>query len=182
MKSFNINNIICINLKQHSYYEIFLISEWYNLDFEILIELDLESSNNPNNFNGKIWINLELMEIIAYEYTYYDDEKTPIIKIDIKNEYIVFFDDISVLGDMKPVKTPKLVRDQRTYTLYKFYLNKGYNIQNDALDIIIDKFEKKMELKSLKDMENLLKESIESENYEKAAELRDMIYNIKNKK
>ena len=182
MRVFNASNIICINLNQHTLFQIFSISEWYNLDFEVLVELKGDILDQPGKFNGKIWIDLEFMEIIAYQYkslsleTNDNGEKNYKLKIDIKGDYDAStIDIVKKLEKMSPIKTPKIIKDKRTFTLYKYFIKKGYNIQNDAMDTSIDKYENKLLKENIKKLKQELEISVQNEDYERAAEIRDLL-------
>lgn len=182
MRIFNISNIICINLNQHSLFQIFSVSEWYNLDFEVLVELKDDVLDEPGKFNGRIWIDLESMEIIAYQYkslvfeTNEKGEKEYPLKMDIKGDYESFgVVEVKKLEKITPIKTPKIIKDKRTFTLYKYFIKKGYNIQNDAMDASIDKYENKLLKENIKKLKHELEITVQNEHYEKAAEIRDLL-------
>jgi len=182
MRVFNVSNIICINLNQHTLFQIFSISEWYNLDFEVLVELKGDILDEPGKFNGRIWIDLESMEIIAYQYKSLvfeineKEEKEYPLKMDIKGDYENFSNvEVKKLEKVSPIKTPKIIKDKRTFTLYKYFIKKGYNIKNDAMDTAIDKYESKLIKDNIKKLKQELEIAVQNEDYEKAAEIRDLL-------
>lgn len=185
MRVFNVSNIICINLNQHTLFQIFSISEWYNLDFEVLVELKGDILDEPGKFNGRIWIDLESMEIIAYQYKSLvfeineKEEKEYPLKMDIKGDYENFSNvEVKKLEKVSPIKTPKIIKDKRTFTLYKYFIKKGYNIKNDAMDTAIDKYESKLIKENIKKLKQELEIAVQNEDYEKAAEIRDLLKNL----
>lgn len=185
MRPFNVNNIICINLKQHNLFQIFSISEWYNFDFEILANLKDEVSEQPGEFTGKIWIDLETSEIFAYEFRKLFHEY--IVKSGVQKKYWpkkidirTFYDGLGVdeilsLGKMRSINTPKIIKDTKTYNMYRYYIERGWDIKNESLDRIIEDNEKRIREKNLLKLKDLLEQAIEMEEYEMAAELRDII-------
>lgn len=185
MRIFNLNNFICINLKQKSLFQIFSISEWYNLDFEVLAELKSNLIDLPGEFTGKIWIDLEYMEVIAYEhkslfYEYIErggsQKKYWPLKIYIKEDYDgLGVDEIEDLKAMMPIKTPKITKDRKSFALYKYYIEKGWDIKNESIDKALIRYENISLRETIKKLKLELDLALEVEDYEKAARIRDKI-------
>jgi hypothetical protein len=134
---FNINDVICINLKSLDEKQIFFITESYRLGFECLVEIKKE------NYCSKIWCEKGGDWVIAWNTNDRPGEMIvspkflPLTKKERKQ-----------LENIKPIKTPKMPTDENSLISYQFYLSRGYDIRTKTLD---------------KKLENLLENPTETE-------------------
>jgi hypothetical protein len=124
---FKIKNVICIPLKSMNDQQLFAVSETYTIAFTALMTF------KKCTFD-KIWLDKNGDYIIAYQF---DDEfivsklYCPITKKDRD----------SILK-VKPIKSPKMPKDERSVGAYKYYLSQGFDVKTKSLDRKSDYFEK----------------------------------------
>ena len=116
---FNIKNVICIPIKSMNEQQLFAVSETYTIAFTALM------SFKKDRFE-KIWLDKDGEYIIASEF---DGEIT------INSIYcpITKKDKDSVIK-VKPIKPPKMPKDERSFGAYKHYLSEGFDIKTKSLD------------------------------------------------
>ncbi len=116
---FNIKNVICIPIKSMNEQQLFAVSETYTIAFTALM------SFKKDRFE-KIWLDKDGEYIIASEF---DGEIT------INSIYcpITKKDKDSVIK-VKPIKPPKMPKDERSVGAYKHYLSEGFDIKTKSLD------------------------------------------------
>ena len=116
---FNIKNVICIPIKSMNEQQLFAVSESYTIAFTALMTF------KKDRFE-KIWLDKDGEYIIASEF---DGEIT------INSMYcpITKKDRDSILK-VKPIKSPKMPKDERSVGAYKHYLSKGFDVKTKSLD------------------------------------------------
>jgi len=116
---FNIKNVICIPIKSMNEQQLFAVSETYTIAFTALMTF------KKDRFE-KIWLDKDGEYIIASEF---DGEIT------INSIYcpITKKDRDSVIK-VKPIKPPKMPKDERSVGAYKHYLSEGFDIKTKSLD------------------------------------------------
>jgi len=116
---FNIKNVICIPIKSMNEQQLFAVSETYTIAFTALMTF------KKDRFE-KIWLDKDGEYIIASEF---DGEIT------INSIYcpITKKDRDSVIK-VKPIKPPKMPKDERSIGAYKHYLSEGFDIKTKSLD------------------------------------------------
>ena len=116
---FKIQNVFCIPLKSMNEQQLFAVSESYTIAFDILVEL-------KNSSFDRIWLEKGGVYMIAYEF---DGE------FSINSMYcpITKKDRDSILK-VKPIKSPKMPKDERSVGAYKHYLSKGFDVKTKSLD------------------------------------------------
>jgi hypothetical protein len=175
-RKYDINNIVCINLKSDTS-QIFSLCRFYKLDFLTVMSYKDESDVT------KGWFEKETGECFAFEYksgNYYPF---------IINERSLIPRNIEYKISRKVINTPKIKKTKDNIDAYVKYTKLGYNIGIPAFDKIIENGYTKETLSdeigiesfSIKDLEILLEKAVEDEDYESAAELRDVINELKNK-
>ena len=96
---FNINKVICINLKSHNDQQLKAISEVYKLDFKTMVELKSDAS--------KIWVEAGGDYLIAFTTT---DSDTP----QIATRFCpITKKEKDALYKIQPIKTPKMPKAPR---------------------------------------------------------------------
>lgn len=198
-RNYNIDNIVCFNLRLPNS-QIFAICQHYNIDF-----LEVVSHRYDERIN-KIWIEKETSEFVAcilcvkneydrsqrVEEYFYVNEKTLIPKKVIDK-----------LKSTKPVKTPKVPKTKKNIKNYILYNKMGYEISIPSFDkyvenTYIDSYDDESEEEknvvieeedgeeysevTIENLQKMLDKAIEIEDYESAAELRDVINDMKNDK
>ena len=117
---FDIKKVICINIKSLNEQQLFSISENYFLGFEALVAIKKEGFD-------KIWVEIGGDYLIAFCSD--EDDFTvaynfcPITKKDKES-----------LLKLKPVKTPRIPRNENCLKNYQYYLEKGYDIKTKSID------------------------------------------------
>lgn len=130
MSKFNIDKVVCINLKPMDLRQIFSISETYSWGFEQLIQDKKDGCN-------KIYVSTETGDVIALEeqlmckYT----NKLHEPEFMICNEFSPVTKKVyDRLKNMKPVRVPKVPKTERSLNAYLHYLDEGYDIKMPSLD------------------------------------------------
>ena len=96
---FNINKVICINLKSHNDQQLKAISEVYKLDFKTMVEIKSDLS--------KIWVEASGDYLIAFTTT---DSDTP----QIATRFCpITKKEKDALYKIQPIKTPKMPKSPR---------------------------------------------------------------------
>jgi hypothetical protein len=123
---FKIQNVFCIPLKSMNDQQLFAVSETYTIAFDALME------TKKSGFD-KIWVEKGGDYMIAYEI---DGEFT------VNEMYcpITKRDKDSILK-VKPIKSPKIPKDERSVGAYKYYLSKGFDVKTKSLDRKSEYFE-----------------------------------------
>lgn len=174
-RKYDPNNIVCINMKSDPA-QIFSLCQFYKLDF-----LTVMSYKDEDDVT-KAWFEKESGECFAFEYksgSYYPfiiNERS-LIPRNIKNKI-----------SYKPINTPKIKKTQDNINAYIKFTKMGFHIGIPGFDKIIENGYNKetisdeigIESLSIEDLEMLLEKAVEDEDYESAAELRDVINELKN--
>lgn len=190
MTPFDIERIICINVKQHNESQLFAISRKYDIDFPALVDIKRESGNLPNSNTGKIWIDLNMQIIIAYEsisihQTYI--EKGGVRKAHYPKVFNMVFEDYDAVGyydllkSITPIKTPKFTKTDENLIFYTYYIGKGYDLKIESFDRALSGELKPVKEKklSIDELTHMMNSAVENEEYELAAKYRDQIKEIK---
>lgn len=173
-RKYDPNNIICVNLKSDTA-QIFSICQFYKLDFITVM------SYKEENDVTKGWFEKETGECFAFEYK--NGEYYPFII----NERSLIPRNIEYKISRKAVNTPKIKKTPDNIDAYIEFEEMGYYIGIPGFDKIIEKGYTKetlsddigLESFSIKDLEILMEKAVEDEDYESAAELRDVINEMK---
>ncbi len=185
MTPFDINNIICLNVRQHSHTQLFAISRKYDIDFPTLVQLKNESGDGPCSKTGKVWLDLNLLEVIAYEsfgmfYEY--ENRGGSQKKYYPKKFTLLIEDYDAVGyydvikSLKPISTPKLGKSDENLIYYHYYKGKGYDLVVESFDRVLSGEPKpKKEKHTIESLTIEMLEAVDREDYERAAELRDKI-------
>jgi hypothetical protein len=119
---FDIKKVICINIKTLNEQQLFSISENYLLGFEALV-------NTKNEGFEKIWVEMNGDYLIAFTTT-----DSPSEVIITKKFCPITKKDKESLLKLKPIRTPRMPRNENSLKNYEFYLQQGYKIKTKALD------------------------------------------------
>jgi hypothetical protein len=135
---FNIKNVICIPIKSMNEQQLFAVSESYTIAFTALMAF------KKGTFD-KIWLDKNGEYIIASEF---GDE------FSINSLYcpITKKDRDSILK-VKPIKPPKMPKDERSVGAYKYYLSEGFDIKTKSLDRKDKHFESIEEVEEILEVE-----------------------------
>jgi Tfp pilus assembly protein PilZ len=148
---FDINKVICINVKSLNEQQLFSISENFRINFEILVEIKKE------DYCQKIWLQKSGDWVIAYTTK------------DRPDEIIVSYKFLPMtkkqrqqIENIKPIATPKMPTDDSCLNSYQYYLNKGYDIKTKFLDDKLKKLTNTTEFQPTSNKSDVEKNSIES--------------------
>ena len=130
MSLFNINKVICLNLKAMDQRQLFIASTALSIDFEVLLKY-------KNQRCLKLWICQETSMTIAFEQQ--DVNK---FTGELLDKEFYFFPEVCPVTKkehdrvtkMKPIVVPKVSKNDDTLNSYLFYLEKGYDIKMPSLD------------------------------------------------
>ena len=130
MSLFNINKVICLNLKAMDQRQLFIASTTLSIDFEILLKY-------KNQRCLKLWICQESGMTIAVE-----QQDTNKFTGELLDKEFFFFPEVCPITKreydrvvkMKPMAIPKVSKNDDTLNYYLFYLEKGYDIRMPSLD------------------------------------------------
>jgi hypothetical protein len=130
MSLFNINKVICLNLKAMEQRQLFIASTALSIDFEVLLKY-------KNQRCLKLWICQETSMTIAFEQQ--DVNK---FTGELLDKEFYFFPEVCPVTKkehdrvtkMKPIVIPKVSKNDDTLNSYLFYLEKGYDIKMPSLD------------------------------------------------
>jgi hypothetical protein len=130
MSLFNINKVICINLKAMDQRQLFIASTTLSIDFEVLLKY-------KNQRCLKLWICQETGMTVAFEQQ--DVNK---FTGELLDKEFYFFPEVCPVTKkvhdrvtkMKPIVIPKVSKNDDTLNSYLFYLEKGYDIKMPSLD------------------------------------------------
>lgn len=181
MHQFDIDNVVMINVRSHNLTQLFYISEYFNFNFEKLVNYKNLSGDKPGDFTGKIWIDTKLSILIGVEYIHiFGDfvkrgESMKYIypkKIETYENYAIGLNELEIMKKIQPIKTPKRPNNLDSFFTYKSLLERGYDIKDSY-------YESKMVSSKIHYLNNKLSECLEVENYEMAAEIRDQINELK---
>ena len=116
---FKIQNVICIPIKSMNEQQLFAVSESYTIAFTALMTFKKDGFE-------KIWLDKNGEYIIASEFGG---------EFSINSLYcpITKKDRDSILK-VKPIKSPKMPKDERSVGAYKHYLSKGFDVKTKSLD------------------------------------------------
>ena len=116
---FKIQNVICIPIKSMNEQQLFAVSESYTIAFTALMTFKKDGFE-------KIWLDKNGEYIIASEFGG---------EFSINSMYcpITKKDRDSILK-VKPIKSPKMPKDERSVGAYKHYLSKGFDVKTKSLD------------------------------------------------
>ena len=118
MTTFDVNKIIRIDLRSCNIQQVFILSRFYNLDFELLVSF--------KNSYDIIYLQMPNAELIGYGnpgVRVLDQYTTNFTKKVSKRFYSI-----------PPCKIPKITKDDDVLEAYKYYTEKGYNINIPSLD------------------------------------------------
>ncbi len=119
---FDIKKVVCIDIKSLNEQQLFSISENYLLGFEALI-------TTKNEGFEKIWVEASGDYLIAFTTA---DEPNDIIIT--RNFCPISKRDKESLLKLKPIKTPRIPKNESCLKNYEFYLSQGYKIKTKSLD------------------------------------------------
>jgi hypothetical protein len=130
MSLFNINKVICLNLKAMDQRQLFIASTALSIDFEVLLKY-------KNQRCLKLWICQETNMTVAFEQQ--DVNK---FTGELLDKEFYFFPEVCPVTKkehdrvtkMKPIVIPKVSKNDDTLNSYLFYLEKGYDIKMPSLD------------------------------------------------
>lgn len=139
MADFNIDKVVCLNLKTMDLKQIFSISETYSWDFEVLL-------NDKKTGSNKLYVESDTGEVIGMEeqlmckYTnkLHDPQFMVFSKFSPVTKKIY-----DRLKNMKPVKVPKVPKTERSLNTYLYLLEKGYDIRMVSFDRYIESLRNK---------------------------------------
>jgi hypothetical protein len=134
MADFNIDKVVCLNLKTMDLKQIFSISETYSWDFEVLL-------NDKNTGSNKLYVESDTGEVIGMEEQlwckhtnkFHDPQFMVFSKFSPVTKKIY-----DRLKNMKPVKVPKVPKTERSLNTYLYLLEKGYDIRMVSFDRYIE--------------------------------------------
>jgi len=116
---FNIQNVICIPIKSMNEQQLFAVSETYTIAFTALM------SFKKDGFE-KIWLEKDGDYAIAFEIDGEFSINPMYCPITKKNRDSIL--------KVKPIKSPKMPKDERSVGAYKYYLSKGFDVKTKSLD------------------------------------------------
>jgi len=130
MSLFNINKVICLNLKAMDQRQLFIASTTLSIDFEILLKY-------KNQRCLKLWICQETGMTVAVEQQ--DINK---FTGELLDKEFFFFPEVCPVTKkeydrvtkMRPIVIPKVSKNDDTLNSYLFYIEKGYDIKMPSLD------------------------------------------------
>jgi hypothetical protein len=139
MADFNIDKVVCLNLKTMDLKQIFSISETYSWDFEVLL-------NDKKTGSNKLYVETTTGEVIGMEeqlwckYTnkFHDPQFMVFSKFSPVTKKIY-----DRLKNMQPVKVPKVPKTERSLNTYLYLLEKGYDIRMVSFDRYIESLRNK---------------------------------------
>jgi hypothetical protein len=118
MTIFDVNKIIRIDLKSCNTQQVFILSQFYNLDFELLVSF--------KNSYDIIYLQMPNAELIGYGNPGVRvlDQYTPNFTKKVSKRFY----------SIPPCKIPKITKNDDVLEAYKYYTEKGYNINIPSLD------------------------------------------------
>lgn len=125
----NFDKIICINIASLNAQQLFAICETYLIGFEELYRRKTETGVSM------YWINEN--EIVAYVIDGFFFMGT--------NYKSASKGDQDKLKKIKPIKTPKMPKNEQSLNNYKAFLEEGYDIRTPSMDSKLAYFESKRE-------------------------------------
>lgn len=156
MADFNIDKVVCLNLKTMDLKQIFSISETYSWDFEVLL-------NDKNTGSNKLYVETTTGEVIGMEeqlmckYTnkLHDPQFMVFSKFSPVTKKIY-----DRLKNMKPVKVPKVPKTERSLNTYLYLLEKGFNIRMVSFDRYIEYLRNKKQENLVENTDQFLNEDL----------------------
>ena len=139
MADFNIDKVVCLNLKTMDLKQIFSISETYSWDFEVLLN-DKKSGSNKlyvESNTGEV-IGMEEQLMCKYTNKLHDPQFMVFSKFSPVTKKIY-----DRLKNMKPVTVPKVPKTERSLNTYLYLLEKGYDIRMVSFDRYIESLRNK---------------------------------------
>jgi hypothetical protein len=121
--NFDKKRVICISLKSHNQQQLFSIAEKYLISFESLVQIKEEGYL-------KIWV--ESNGDFAIAVSHESDPGRMVIK---ENYNPLTKKDYEFLKNLKPVKVPKMPKNQSAKVNYKEFLKEGFNIKTKSMDV-----------------------------------------------
>jgi hypothetical protein len=173
MADFNIDKVVCLNLKTMDLKQIFSISETYSWDFEVLL-------NDKKTGSNKLYVESNTGEVIGMEEQlmckYTNKLHDPRFMVFSKFSPVTkkIYDR---LKNMKPVKVPKVPKTERSLNTYLYLLEKGYDVRMVSFDRYIESLRNKQsennevliteDLSKLrkKDFQSLIDEALDKKDY-----------------
>lgn len=186
MIEFDPINTICVNVASHTPIQLFFISEKYCLDFEKLVGYKKYVGNGPQDFTGKIWIDLRFSKIIAIEYiNLFGDfvkrgDTTKYVyskRLETDDNLAITTDKLQEFHRMPQIKTPKQPKGIESVYAYAHFKSKGYDLSNDYYDKFLsgDAPKRKERKESIESLTEKMMHAVSIEDYETAAIIRDKI-------
>lgn len=162
MADFNIDKVVCLNLKTMDLKQIFSISETYSWDFEVLL-------NDKKTGSNKLYVESNTGEVIGMEEQlwckYTNKFHDPRFMV-FNNFSPVTKKIYDRLKNMQPVKIPKVPKTERSLNTYLYLLEKGYDIRMVSFDRYIESLRNKQsennDVLITEDLSKLRKSEIES--------------------
>ncbi len=177
-RKYDPSGIVCINARC-TLEQLFATCAATGIDFAEPAGF-IESNTHMNI--TRVWYEKETSQLVAYEYADGIYER-----FEINDECLIPKDAIYKMS-RKPMPTPKLKATYDSAVMYRRAKKMGFDIDIPKLerydferaertseDISVDSF-------TIEDLQNLLEAAIESEDYESAAELRDAIREMQERK
>ena len=170
-RKYDHSNILCLN-GNSTMEQLFAVCVNNQLDF---IEVAGFIENNSHMDIKRVWYEKLTTDLVAYEYI---NEQQEFFEI---NEYCLIPRDAIYKMSRNPIPTPKIKISEYVISEYNKAKEFGFDINipkletNNTLNITMDLF-------SIEELNDLLKTAIETEDYESAAEIRDIIKDMSSKK
>ena len=131
---FNINKVICINLKSHNDQQLKAISEVYKLDFKTMVEIKSDLS--------KIWVEASGDYLIAFTTT---DSDTP----QIATRFCpITKKEKDALYKIQPIKTPKMPKSPR---VVETKVENNVEVSNVTIEDLIAEFDVVLDVDTILD-------------------------------
>lgn len=179
MADFNIDKVVCLNLKTMDLKQIFSISETYSWDFEVLL-------NDKKTGSNKLYVETTTGEVIGMEEQlwckhtnkFHDPQFMVFSKFSPVTKKIY-----DRLKNIQPVKVPKVPKTERSLNTYLYLLEKGYDIRMVSFDRYIESLRNKQsedndvlvteDLSKLrkKDFQSLIDDALDRKDYEEVDRL-----------
>ena len=186
MIEFDPASTICVNVASHTPIQLFFISEKYGLDFEKLVSFKSYVGNGPEDFTGKLWIDLRHLKIVAFEYVNMfgefvaRGESTKYVyakRLETDPCFSITTDRLEELHRMPQIKTPKQPKGIESVYAYSHFRSKGHALSNEFYDRLFagDAPKRKQRKESIESLTEQMLNAVAIEDYETAAVLRDRI-------
>lgn len=169
-RKYDQSNIICLNTN-YTFEQLFAICVKNELDF---LEIAGFIENNSHINITRVWYEKVTTDLVAYEFLNKQEEYFEV------NEYSLIPRDAILKMSRKPVPVPKIKITEKVIIEYNRVKDFGFDINIPKLEKSIDQSD--VDLLSIEDLNDLLEKALETEDYESAAEIRDIIKEMKEKK